>query len=72
MEGTVRLGFTTERKLTLHEADDSGVVDDTTSAERLLMVWPLTKDCWAFVPGAKDHAEQEFQRHVVRVQRGRS
>ena len=71
MERTVRPGFTTERKLTLDAADDSGVVDDATPAERLLMVWPLTKDCWAFVPGATDHAEQEFQRHFVRVQRGR-
>lgn len=71
MERAVRPGFTTERKTTLDAADDSGVVADATPAERLLMVWPLTKDCWALVPGAKNYAEQEFHRNVVCVQRGR-
>jgi hypothetical protein len=71
MEREIRPGFTNERKTTLDTRDDSGVVDGATPAERLLMVWPLTMDCWAFVPGAKGNAEQEFHRHVVRVQRGR-
>ncbi len=72
MQRAIRPGFTTERKLTLDAEADCGVIDDATPAERLLMVWPLTKDCWAFVPEAKDDAEQEFRRHVICVQRGRS
>lgn len=40
-----------------------------TPAERLAMVWPLTLEAWAF----KDPSivERRFQRHVVRVKRGR-
>jgi hypothetical protein len=55
------------RKLPLSE--ESGAMDfgAYTPAERVLMVWPITQDCWAFVPGYD--AKQEFQRHVVRVQR---
>ena len=71
MDRKVRPGYAKERKAALDTADDSGVVGDATPVERLLMVWPLTKDCWAFMPGAENHAEQEFHRHVVRVQRGR-
>jgi len=57
------------RKLTLAEDDDDGLVLDATPAERLQMVWPLTCDCWAFVPGSD--AQLEFQRHVESVKRGR-
>lgn len=39
-------------------------------AERLRMVWRITQDCWAFVPGYD--AKREFQRHVTRVERRRS
>ena len=72
MNRSVRPGFSIERKTTLQASDESGIVDESTPAERLLMVWPLTLDCWAFTPGAKNDAEPEFLRHVVRVQRGRS
>lgn len=79
-----------EHKSSLSDADEAFVGDHTTIAERLKMVWPLTLDCWAFVPETQSHpetqnhpetqshpekqrhAEQEFQRHVVSVQRGRS
>lgn len=56
-----------ERKLSLADDNDDGLVLDATPAERLLMVWPMTRDCWAFVP--KDDAQLEFQRHVERVER---
>ena len=53
----------------IHLSEESGTLDFEayTPAERILMVWPITQDCWAFVPGYD--AQQEFQRHVVRVQR---
>jgi agmatine/peptidylarginine deiminase len=57
-------------KLTLQEESGFNLCLDFTSAERLQMVWPLTQDCWSFVPGYK--AEQEFQRHVVSVSRRES
>lgn len=72
MSRITRIGFEVERKLSLNEEDDRGVVADATAAERLSMVWPITESCWAFVPGSKHHAEREFQRHVVCVRRGRS
>ena len=71
MSRTIRAGFDTERKLTLDQEGDCGVIVDATPAERLAMVWPLTISCWAFVPGAGEDAQREFQRHVVRIQRGR-
>jgi len=55
------------RKLSLAEDDDDGLVLDATPAERLQMVWPLTCDCWAFMPNSD--AQFEFQRHVDRAQR---
>jgi hypothetical protein len=56
-----------ERKLSLADDNDDGLVLDATPAERLLMVWPMTRDCWAFVPN--HDAQLEFQRHVERVER---
>ncbi len=43
---------------------------DTTPAERIGMVWPLTLDAWAF-RGMTD-AQSRLPRHLVRVQRGKS
>lgn len=40
---------------------------DTTPAERLAMVWPLTVDVWAFM--GYDIAESRLSRHIVRVLR---
>jgi len=70
MNRITRTGFEVERKLTLDEEDDRGVVANATAAQRLAMVWPITASCWALVPGSKHHAEREFQRHVVCVRRG--
>lgn len=70
MNRSIRPGFDAESKLTLGQEADRGVIVDATPAERLAMVWPLTMSCWAFVPGAGEDAQREFQRHVVRIQRG--
>ena len=46
------------------------VPEDTiyaTSEQRLSMVWPLTRDAWAFKDG--EDAEPRLQRHVGRVLR---
>ncbi len=55
------------RKLNL--SDESGFQEPigTSPAERLKMMWQITQDCWAFVPG--NDAKREFQRHVTRVER---
>jgi hypothetical protein len=71
MDRTIRTGFDAERKVKLDREDDLGLVLDATPAERLAMVWPITKSCWAFVPRAGEDAQREFQRHVVRIERGR-
>lgn len=71
MNEKVRAGYEVERKITLGQEDDRGVVLNATPAERLAMVWPMTQSCWALMPGAGDHAQQEFQRHIVSIRRGR-
>lgn len=55
------------RKVDLNEEDGSLVPEGSCAADRLLMVWRITQDCWAFVPG--HDAKREFQRHVTRVER---
>lgn len=55
------------RKVNLSDEDGSFAPNGSTAAERLLMVWRMTLDCWAFVPG--HDAKREFQRHVTRVER---
>jgi hypothetical protein len=67
MDESTPNGRHVERKLSLAEDNDDGLVLNATPAERLLMVWPLTRDCWAFVPNYD--AQLEFQRHVERVER---
>ncbi len=51
----------------LHEQGKETDLENTTAADWLLMVWPLTQDAWAF----KDEtiAESRLQRHSVRVLR---
>ena len=72
MSRMFRSGFDAERKLTLDQETDRGVILDATPAERLAMVWPITESCWAFVPRVGENAEREFQRHVDCIRRGRS
>ena len=55
-------------KTTLESQGNDIVLTDATPAERMSMVWQLTLDAWAFMD--PDSAKSEFQRHVVRVQRG--
>jgi hypothetical protein len=55
------------RKVDLNEEDGTLTPEGSSAAERLLMVWRITQDCWAFVPG--HDAKREFQRHVTRVER---
>ena len=56
-------------KSTLHDQDDRGIIPDATPSERMGMVWQLTLDAWAFMD--PESAQSEFQRHVVRVKRGK-
>jgi hypothetical protein len=49
------------------EADDGGYMHGTP-AERLLEVWELTRDVWAFCREA--NAERRLQRHVAVLVRG--
>lgn len=55
------------RKVNLSDEDGSYAPDDSTAAERLQMVWRMTQECLAFVPG--HNAQRAFQRHVIRVER---
>jgi hypothetical protein len=57
------------KKTTLAESDDRPPIG-LSPAERLLMMWQITQDCWAFVPGHV--VKREFQRHVTRVERRKS
>ena len=57
------------RKSTLAEQGKEDDLRNTTIEERLGMMWQLAVDAWAMK--GEDVAEQEFQRHVERVIRGR-
>ena len=54
---------------TLRGQDAERHVTSATAAECVGMVWQLTLDAWAFKEPAV--AESRFQRHAVRVVRGR-
>ena len=69
MTNNPRPGFEVDRKLTLCQDSDDGVILDATPAERIAMVWPLTQDCWSFVRDLDENAQREFQRHIERVGR---
>ena len=56
------------RKTSLKEESDD--LKNTTSAERLEMMWQLTLDAWAFK--GEPVAEPRLQRHIVRVFRRES
>ena len=47
---------------------DPGYVDGTPE-ERVLLMWPLTLNVWAFTKDNK-HAESRLQRHVAVLTRG--
>ena len=56
-------------KTTLHAQGNEDSIPNATPAERIGMVWQLTLDAWAFMDPTS--AKSKFQRHVVRVKRGR-
>ena len=55
------------RKSTLAEQGKEDDLHDTTIEERWNMMWQLAVDAWAMK--GENVAEQEFQRHVERVER---
>lgn len=55
------------RKTTLVGQRSTNDVASLTPAERMAMVWEITKDAWAFMGKPLD--ESRLQRHVVRVYR---
>ena len=61
------------RTIRVRKLSEQGAERDlqhTTPAERIGMMWQLTRDAWAFKGEPVD--ESSFQRHVVRViRRGR-
>lgn len=59
------------RVLRKMEDGDRRDVADLEPADRLAMMWQLACDAWAF-KGETEHAQSRFQRHVVRIHRGRS
>lgn len=52
----------------LGDDDDESFVESLTPAQRMELVWPLTRQVWAFVDGTED--EPRLRRHVGRVVRG--
>lgn len=57
------------RKSTLAEQGKEDDLRETTIEQRWGMMWQLAVDAWAMK--GEDVAEQEFQRHVERVERRR-
>lgn len=55
------------RKSTLAEQGNEADLRDSTIEERWNMMWQLAVDAWAMK--GENVAEQEFQRHVERVER---
>ena len=51
------------------EREQDPYLQQTTPQERLLMMWPLTVQAWAFK--GEDIRESRLPRHVVRVARRR-
>lgn len=58
------------RVCVVDQSDNDGDDDvaDRTSAERLAIMWQLTRDAWAFT-AHPERAESRLQRHVVRAHR---
>jgi len=65
-----------DRQLRIRRLDEPPSGDDAgqhTPAERVQMVWPLTRQAWAFKQAASqsesDRAQSRLQRHTVRLRR---
>jgi hypothetical protein len=57
------------RKIPLSDEGAETGLEQTTAADRIKLVWQLTRDAWAFKGQPLD--ESTFPRHAVRVVRGR-
>jgi hypothetical protein len=55
------------RKSTLSEQGFEDDLVHLTMGERMALVWPLTVQAWALA--GEPVVEQEFQRHIIRVER---
>jgi hypothetical protein len=55
------------RKSTLAEQGFEDDLAHLTMGERMALMWPLTVQAWALA--GEPVVEQEFQRHVIRVER---
>ncbi len=56
----------------LQDPEDHAYIRGLTPVERVLMVWPLTLQAWAFAQGKSgegENGEPRLRRHVVRVVR---
>ncbi|WP_456426293.1 hypothetical protein [Rhodocaloribacter sp.] len=51
----------------LGEEDRANDLEQTSPAERLAMVWPLTVTAWTFKE--RGFAQSRLQRHIVRLRR---
>jgi hypothetical protein len=61
------------RRRRLQDAEDHSYIRGLTMSERVMMVWPLTLQAWAFLDGMSNKEkdlEPRLRRHVVRVVRG--
>ena len=57
-------------KSSLQSQGSDAYLAGTTIAERMHLVWQLTLDAWTFKE--PNVAESRFQRHAIRVVRGRN
>ncbi len=55
------------RKSRLQDQGKDDDLCDTTPADRLAMLWPLTLSAWSFK--GEPRAEPRLQRHIVHIQR---
>jgi hypothetical protein len=58
----------TIRKSRLEDQGRESDLRDTTPEQRMKMMWQLALDAWSMLG---DRGESRFQRHVVRVVRGK-
>lgn len=71
MNEETRPGFEVAKVTKLSEGTGDRLLEGFTPEELFLMVWELTRNCWALVPGAENALEQRLLRHVEHVQRGK-
>jgi len=58
------------RKSRLQNQGNDDDLRETTPAERLAMLWPMTLSAWSFRGDFR--AESRLQRHIVHIQRRKS